>query len=118
MTTEQRFDDVDRRLAALLAVTEANSTQINQLTGSVNALARSVDEMRSTLSERFDHLEHQITGLASETVGWFTGVVEQAAADRAVMTQMQSEVRGLQTENHRILEYLQDQRRGEGSNEN
>jgi methyl-accepting chemotaxis protein len=70
------------------------TTKLDQLTTKVDGLTEEVDSLR-------DIVLH---------------AVNNAEADRQLIVEMQTEVRGIQTENKRILEYLFGQQRRNGEN--
>lgn len=95
---EDDLETVKQLLISAASVTESNSKAISRLTERVDRLTGSVDQATvnvDRLAERFDRF------------------VEQAESDRAAIREMQAEVRGIQTQNHRILEFLCGQQRGE-----
>lgn len=95
---EDELETVKQLLISAASVTESNSKAISRLAERVDRLTGSVDQV----TERVDRLAER-----------FDRFVEQAESDRAVLREMQAEVRGIQTENQRILEFLFGQQRGE-----
>lgn len=85
---EDEIETVKQLLTSAASVTESNSKAISRLTERVNQVTVSVDRS----AERFDRF------------------VEQAESDRDAIREMQAEVRGILTKNHRILEFLFGQR--------
>ncbi|MBD1864544.1 MULTISPECIES: hypothetical protein [Trichocoleus] len=124
MTTDQRLDDIDRRLERLTTISEQVVSRFQGIDARTEAIFLALDQLRQRQEasqnqiERLGEEQHNLTGLVGELIQSIDRTASEAAADRAMMQQMQSEVRGLQTENHRILEYLQDQRRGDAGTEN
>ena len=124
MTTEQRLNDIDHRLERLTTISEQIVNRIQGIDARTEAIFLALDQLRQRQEasqsqiERLGEEQHNLTGLVGALIQGIDRTATEAAADRAVMQQMQSEVRGLQTENHRILEYLQEQRRGDGGTEN
>lgn len=57
-------------------------------------------------------LQSDLSASISDVVEMISSVAEQAEVDRQAIREMQGEVRGLQVENHRILEELAAMRRG------
>ncbi|MEH2067859.1 MAG: hypothetical protein V7K47_06785 [Nostoc sp.] len=60
----------------------------------------------SRLETNQEALQQQLEASISHLVGLIGDFVEEAQQDRAVIRELQSEVRGIQTENQRILQYL------------
>ena len=124
MTTEQQLNDIDHRLERLTTISEQIVNRIQGIDARTEAIFLALDQLRQRQEasqsqiERLGEEQHNLTGLVGALIQGIDRTATEAAADRAVMQQMQSEVRGLQTENHRILEYLQEQRRGDGGTEN
>lgn len=118
MTTDQRLNDIDQRLEQLTTISEQIVSRFQGLDARTEAIFLALDQLRQRQEasqsqiERLGEEQHNLTSLVGALIQGIDRTATEAAADRAVMTQMQSEVRGLQTENHRILEYLQEQRRG------
>jgi uncharacterized protein YoxC len=61
------------------------------------------DEMLDRLADSVEQTNHNIEIL----IGAITGLISRADEDRTIIRQMQSDIRGLQTENRRILERLE-----------
>lgn len=123
MTTEQRLDDIDQRLERLTTISEQVVSRFQGIDARTEAIFLALDQLRQRQEatqnqiERLSEEQHSLTGLLGALIQSIDRTTTEAAADRVVMQQMQSEVKGLQTENHRILEYLQDQRRGDSGSE-
>ncbi|AGY57035.1 hypothetical protein [Gloeobacter kilaueensis] len=108
------------RLERVEALTAANSEQIAANSAAIARLetAQATSNQRmddltervNVLSERMTDLTERV-GILSERVSDLTRMVEQvsriALATFQRMDAMQSEIRGLQTENQRILDVLQ-----------
>jgi chromosome segregation ATPase len=124
MTTEQRLNDIDHRLERLTTISEQIVNRIQGIDARTEAIFLALDQLRQRQEasqsqiEKLGEEQHNLTGLVGALIQGIDRTATEAAADRAVMQQMQSEVRGLQTENHRILEYLQEQRRGDAGTGN
>ncbi|MBW4491433.1 MAG: hypothetical protein KME12_27110 [Trichocoleus desertorum ATA4-8-CV12] len=122
MTTEQRLDSIDQRLERLTTISEQVVARIQGIDARAEAIFLALDQLRQRQEasqsqiERLGEEQHNLTALVGALIQGIDRSAAEAAADRAVMQQMQSEVRGLQTENHRILEYLQEQRRDDAGN--
>lgn len=123
MTTEQRLDDIDQRLERLTTISEQVVSRFQGIDARTEAIFLALDQLRQRQEatqnqiERLSEEQHSLTGLLGALIQSIDRTTTEAAADRVVMQQMQLEVKGLQTENHRILEYLQDQRRGDSGSE-
>jgi len=124
MTADQRLNDIDQRLEQLTTISEQVVSRIQGIDARTEAIFLALDQLRQRQEasqsqiEKLGEEQHNLTGLVGSLIQGIDRTATEAAADRALMTQMQSEVRGLQTENYRILEYLQEQRRGgDGSTE-
>lgn len=95
MTTERWTDDMLDRLvgsvANIAALTEQNTRDIAQLGTSVQGLVRINTQHQESLEQFQRNFEEAIVELRRQG---------------AIIEEMQSEVRGLQTENRRILDQL------------
>ncbi len=130
MTTDQRLDDIDRRLERLTTIseqvvnrfqgidarTESIFLALDQLRQRQEASQNQLDQLRQRQEASQNQLDqirdeqHNLSGLVDALIQAIDRNSTEAATDRAF-------VRGLQVENHRIWEYLQEQRRGDaGSN--
>ncbi len=95
---EANLETVGETLVRVARVVENNRGDIDQIFERLDQLSASVGELRQSqqvLTERFDGLAQMMAQF-----------VQNAEADRAVMREMQLEVRGIQTENRRILDHL------------
>lgn len=81
MTTEERLDRLE-------ALAETTLLAVQQLAYQQESNHR---EMRTNIRD---------------VVGMITVLAQSADEDRAIMREMQGEIRGLQTENRRILDHL------------
>lgn len=90
------LDEIRSLLLETTQIANSNAKAISANSAEIAALRAAIEQQRQELRDQ-----------ASETVEWFSGVVNQAAEDRALIREMQSEVRGLQIENRRILERLE-----------
>jgi hypothetical protein len=84
MTPEQRFDQLERILATTIRLTQSNSQAIDRLTERTNANSEAIDLLT--------HQMAQLSDMFVESVG--------------IIRTMQSEIRGIQTENQPILRHL------------
>ncbi len=107
---EANLETVGETLVRVARVVENNRGDIDQIFERLDQLSASVGELRQSqqvLTERFDGLAQMMAQF-----------VQNAEADRAVMREMQLEVRGIQTENRRILDHLfgvEDEQQDNGS---
>ncbi len=104
----QANDRLDRIEAILLqTATRLDQTAQQQQanTAAITQLTAKVDQ----LTTRVDGLAAELEASVADLVGVITTLGEQAHEDRQI-------IRGIQTENHRILEYLFGQQRGGGEN--
>jgi len=91
MTTEKRLDRVEDRLDRIEAIVENNSKQIEKNTDAIIDMRLAV----SGLIETANQYQHNFELIVSEIVSL-----------RQDFTVMQSEIKGLQMENRRILDHL------------
>ncbi len=107
----QRLDGIEQRLE------EGFSRPASLVLDEVLALEQRTNERLDRLTERVDRLAENQQAMQS-TVGQLIQAIfessRQADADREQMRELQSEVRGLQAENRRILDYLFGQHRNGG----
>lgn len=133
---EQRLEEGFSRPASLvldevLALEQRTNERLDRLTGRVEQLVEGQQSIQATvgqLAENQQAMQATVGQLAEgqqamqATVGQLIQAMfessRQADADREQMRELQSEVRGLQAENRRILDYLFGQRRnGNGEQE-
>ncbi len=107
--TNNQPDRLDRIEATLERVSQQLDNQV-----AVNAeLRQSTQQLQQTTAALTDTVNVLVTSTASlvQTVTNLTGIVTQHQENFVVVTQqigeMQSEIRGLQTENRRILDHLE-----------
>ncbi|GAA6621343.1 hypothetical protein [Scytonema sp. NUACC26] len=81
---------------------QANTAAITQLTQQQQNNTATISQLAQQQAELKQELQDSISHLVS-VIGNF---VEEAHQDRAIIRELQSEVRGIQTENQRILQYL------------
>jgi hypothetical protein len=98
-------DRLDRIEAILLQVAQQQQTNTTAIAQLRQASQQNVDAIAETRQQ----LEDSITHL----VGLIGDFVEEGQQDRAVIRELQSEIRGIQTENQRILQYLFGQQGGQ-----
>jgi membrane protein involved in colicin uptake len=79
--------------------------------GLVDANAAAITRLEAAQARTQKNLDN----LIEETLQMFGDSIAQADQDRAIMREMQSEVRGLQTENRRIFEVLRRRNPGNGN---
>lgn len=109
---DDELETIRQLLIATANRTENNSNSINRLTDQVDHFVNRVDQIavaqqnteaslnQVAIAQR--NTEASLNQLAALVVQF----IENAQADRAVIREIQTEVRGLQTENRKILEYL------------
>ena len=90
------LDDMKALLRETVQIVNSNAKAIQ---ANSNAIAELRMLQEATL--------RQIDELARETLEEVVRLTTEAESDRAVIREMQAEVRGLQTENRRILERLE-----------
>ncbi|KYC36847.1 hypothetical protein WA1_45130 [Scytonema hofmannii PCC 7110] len=81
---------------------QANTATISQIAQQQQANTATISQLTQQQAELKQELQDSISHLVS-VIGNF---VEEAQKDRAIIQELQSEVRGIQTENQRILQYL------------
>jgi hypothetical protein len=94
---ESRLDRIERILLQVAEQQQVNTEAITQLQTTQARTQKNLDD------------------LIEETLQMFGDSIAQADQDRAIMREMQSEVRGLQTENRRIFEVLRRRNPGNGN---
>lgn len=119
---EQKLEEGFSRPASLvldevLALEQRTNERLDRLTGRVEQLAEGQHAIQATVGQLTENQQ-----VMQATVGQLIQVMfessRQADVDREQMRELQSEVRGLQAENRRILDYLFGQRRnGNGEQE-
>jgi chromosome segregation ATPase len=119
MTPEQRLDQLERILATTIRLTQSNSQAIDRLTERTNANSEAIDRLTERteantqaigrLTERMDRLTQQ-TEANSQAIDRLTHQVVQLSdifvESVGIIRTMQTEIRGMQTENQRILRHL------------
>lgn len=94
-TVQLSVQNTDRAITQL-------TQQFEQLTSRFDGLVIETGRILNQLAERQTQTEAAVESLADAV----TRLTQNAEADRAVMREMQSDIRGLQTENRQILQYL------------
>ena len=87
-----------QQMESLTGSVDQLTTEVNRLTLRVNQLTERVDQ----LTENQEVTQANVNQLAVLMVQF----AQNAEADRAQMREMQSDIRGIQTENQRILNHL------------
>jgi chromosome segregation ATPase len=130
---EANLETVSETLLRVARVVEGNREDIDQIFERLDQLSGSTGELRQsqqvsterfdglaqsqqalttrfdTLTQRFDDLalgQRNLQGAVEQLTSLMAQFTQNAEADRAFMRELQTEVRGLQSENQRILEYL------------
>ncbi|WP_017314168.1 hypothetical protein [Mastigocladopsis repens] len=112
MTTSQpnRLDRIEAILLQTATRLDQVATQQQVNTDAIAQLEVTVEQNSTAISQLGQQLEASISHL----VGVIGDFVEESQQDRVIIRELQSEVRGIQTENQRILQYLFGQQgRGE-----
>lgn len=128
---ENDLETVKQTLVLVASLVESNRESIDELTDRLDQLTVRVDRLavsqentqatvdRLVESQQTTQVEiSQLTGTVNQLAELVIQSIESANADRAVMREMQLEVRGIQTENRRILDHLfgsEDEPGGNGS---
>jgi dsDNA-specific endonuclease/ATPase MutS2 len=112
-SSESRLDRIENILLS-------TTTRLDQVSQQQQVNTEAIAQLTTRMEQGFVESRRQLEETASYLVGVIGDFVEklqqdrsQAEQDRAIIREMQTEVRGLQTENQRILQYLFGQR-GEG----
>jgi spore coat protein CotH len=107
MTTERWTDDMLDRFASTVTRTLTNLTDLTeQNTHSITRLENNVDRLLNISTQHQQSIEvHQQR---------FDAVINELQRQGEDIREMQSEVKGLQTENRRILDQLINREGGEG----
>lgn len=123
--TNDRFDRLEQRLDLIeQRLEEGFSRPASLVLDEVLALEQRTNERLDRLTERVEQLASSQQALVENQQVMQLGIRQlieamfqssrQADADREQMRELQSEVRGLQAENRRILDYLFGQQRNGG----
>lgn len=97
-SVEDDLETVKRTLVAVASVVESNRESIDQLTDSLDQLTVRLDRLAITQ----ENTQVTVDQLARLMVQF----IQNAESDRVFMRELQLEVRGIQAESQRILEYL------------
>jgi hypothetical protein len=121
LSTATRLDQVSQQqqvnadaISELRSSQQANAEAISELRSSQQANAEAITQLSTQMEQGFAESSQQLQESASYLVGIIGDFVEELQQDRAIIREMQAEVRGLQTENQRILQYLFGQQQGGG----
>ena len=99
IATASRAEDNSEAIEGLITSQRTTQISLDRLTVQVDQLTVDIDRMRQTIQAAIDQL-----------VTLVVRSIESTNADRAVMREMQTDIRGLRTENRQILEILSEQR--------
>lgn len=99
IATASRAEDNSEAIEGLITSQRTTQISLDRLTVQVDQLTVDIDQMRQTIQAAIDQL-----------VIFVVRSIESTNADRAVMREMQTDIRGLRTENRQILETLSEQR--------
>jgi hypothetical protein len=115
---ESRLDRIERILLQVAEQQQQTQEQQQQFQEQqqrtqqqIDANAEAITQLQTTQARSQKNLDD----LIEETLQMFGDSIAQADQDRAIMREMQSEVRGLQTENRRIFEVLRRRNPGNGN---
>ncbi|MUG94027.1 hypothetical protein F7734_17165 [Scytonema sp. UIC 10036] len=97
-----RLDLIEALLLQTVQQQQVNTAAISQLTQQQQVNIAAIAQLAQQQAELKQELQDSISHL----VGVIGDFVEEAQQDRVIMRELQSEVRGIQTENQRILQYL------------
>ncbi|MFN6474358.1 MAG: hypothetical protein RMY36_032395 [Nostoc sp. SerVER01] len=111
MTQKQpnRLDRIEELLLQTALQQQANTEAIDNLKQRFDDVGDRLEQTTQAISRleaNQEALQQQLEASISHLVGPIGDFVEEAQQDRAVIREIQSEVRGIQTENQRILQYL------------
>nr|MDZ8061864.1 hypothetical protein [Nostoc sp. EkiNYC01] len=104
-----RLDRIEALLLQTAVQQQTNTEAIDNLKQRFDNVGDSFDQTTQAISRleaNQEALQQQLEASISHLVGLIGDFVEEAQQDRAVIREIQSEVRGIQTENQRILQYL------------
>lgn len=106
---EQQLNNIEQRLE------EGFSRPASLVLDEVLALEQRANERLDRLTAQVENLAETHQALQSDIrqlIGAIFQISQDAEADRVVMREIQTEVRGLQSENRRILDHLFGQQPG------
>jgi ABC-type transporter Mla subunit MlaD len=106
-STENRLDRIENILLS-------TATRLDQVSQQQQANTEAIAQLTQQVERGFAESRRQLEESASYLVGVIGGFVEELQEDRSQAEEDRKIIRGLQTENHRILEYLFGERQGGG----
>jgi hypothetical protein len=101
----------------LQQITQQNAaaiTDLQQITQQNAAAITDLQQLTQQNAAAIADLSQNFEASVAELVSWIGEFAEEGQRDREVIREIQNEVRGIQTENQRILQYLFGQQGGEG----
>jgi response regulator of citrate/malate metabolism len=108
---ESRLDRIERILLQVAEQQQRTQEQQQRTQEQVDTNVAAITRLEAAQEKTQKNLDD----LIEETLQMFGDSIAQADQDRAIMREMQSEVRGLQTENRRIFEVLRRRNPGNGN---
>jgi dsDNA-specific endonuclease/ATPase MutS2 len=106
-SSENRLDRIENILLSA-------ATRLDQVSQQQQANTEAISQLTQRMEEGFAESRRQLQESASYLVGVIGDFVEELQEDRSQAEQDRAIIRGLQTENQRILQYLLGQRQDEG----
>lgn len=108
--SEDKLNRIEAILGVVAQQQQTNTEAINQLTGRFDSLVTEVQRVLLRQADRLERTEASVEFLVDAV----TRLTRKADADSDRWREMQADIRGLQTENRQILEYLFGRRNGNG----
>jgi uncharacterized coiled-coil DUF342 family protein len=105
LTPEQRLTQIEKLLESAVKLSHSNTDKIAANSDAIHALTDRMDTLTDqvdTLTDRMDTLTDRVDTV-TEQIG---RAIEIFVDSMGVMREMQNEIKGLQIENRRILDYL------------
>lgn len=103
---EDDLETVKQTLVAVASLVESNRESLDELTDKLDQLTVRVDRVVES--------QQAAQATVDQLAQLMMQFIQNAEADRVFMREIQTEVRGLQSESQRILEYLFGQQGGSG----
>jgi dsDNA-specific endonuclease/ATPase MutS2 len=104
-SSESRLDRIENILLS-------TATRLDQVAQQQQANTEAITQLTQRMEQGFAESRRQLEETASYLVGVIGDFVEELQEDRSQAEQDRAIIRGLQTENQRILEYLFGQQQG------
>jgi len=115
----QQVQDLSQQIQGIGEQVQGLSKQVQAVTGQIESLGKKVDETANIANGNARIIQAMADAMAEAAQERAEAAQERAAAAQerremmAIIAQQQSEVRGLQTENNRMWEYLTGRRNEE-----